>query len=40
MGKSAFSSIKSISKGEIPQYVVNKDVLDTPQFKAKIERFR
>ena len=40
MGKSAFSSIKSISKGEIPQYVVNKDVLDTPQFKAKIERLR
>ena len=39
MGKSAFGSIKSISKGEIPQYVVNKDVLDTPQFKAKIERF-
>lgn len=40
MGKSAFSSIKSISKGEIPRYVVNKDVLETEQFKAKIERFR
>ena len=40
MGKSAFSSIKSISKGEIPQFVVNKDVLDTPQFKSKIEKFR
>lgn len=40
MGKSAFGSIKSISKGEIPQFVVNKEVLDTPQFKAKIERYR
>lgn len=40
MGKSAFGSIKSISRGEIPQFVVNKEVLETPQFKAKIERFR
>ena len=40
MGKSAFGSIKSISRGEIPQFVVNKDVLDTPQFKAKIQRYR
>jgi phosphoglycerate dehydrogenase-like enzyme len=40
MGKSAFSSIKSMSKGEIPSYVVNKAVLDTPQFKLKIEKYR
>ena len=40
MGKSAFGSIKSISQGEIPQFVVNKEVLDTPQFKAKIEKYR
>jgi len=40
MGKSAFSSIKSMSKGEIPSYVVNKAVLDTPQFKVKIEKYR
>jgi phosphoglycerate dehydrogenase-like enzyme len=40
MGRSAFGSIKSISKGEIPKYVVNKEVLDTPQFKAKIEKYR
>ena len=40
MGKSAFGSIKAISRGEIPQFVVNKDVLETPQFKAKIEKYR
>ena len=38
MGKSAFGSIVSMSRGEIPQYVVNRDVLDTPQFKEKIAR--
>jgi phosphoglycerate dehydrogenase-like enzyme len=40
MGKSAFSSIKCISRGEIPPFVVNKEVLETPQFQAKIERYR
>ena len=40
MGKSAFTSIVAISQGNIPAYVVNKDVLDTPQFKAKLERVK
>jgi len=40
MGKSAFSAIKSVSKGEIPPFVVNKEVLQTSQFKAKIEKYR
>ena len=40
MGRSAFSSIASISHGEIPQYVVNKDVLETEQFKKKLAQFR
>jgi len=40
MGKSAFGAIKCISQGEIPQFVINKEVLDTPQFKAKIEKYR
>jgi phosphoglycerate dehydrogenase-like enzyme len=39
MGKSAFGSISSISRGEIPQFVVNKDVLDTPQFQSKLSKF-
>ena len=39
MGRSAFSAIKSISQGAIPQFVVNKDVLTTPQFKAKLEKY-
>ena len=40
MGKSAFSSITEISHGRIPQYVVNKDVLETPQFKKKLAQFQ
>lgn len=39
MGKSAFGSISSISRGEIPQFVVNQDVLNTPQFQSKLGRF-
>jgi len=40
MGKSAFGSIVSISRGEIPQYVVNRDVLETSQFKEKLAKVR
>jgi phosphoglycerate dehydrogenase-like enzyme len=36
MGKSAFTSINAISKGVIPEFVVNKDVLTTPQFMRKL----
>lgn len=39
MGRSAFSSIKAISVGKIPQFVVNKDVLETAQFKKKLAQF-
>jgi phosphoglycerate dehydrogenase-like enzyme len=38
MGKSAFGSIVSISRGEIPQFVVNREVLETPQFKEKFAK--
>ncbi|CAB4843787.1 unannotated protein [freshwater metagenome] len=38
MGKSAFGSIASISRGEIPQFVVNREVLETPQFKEKFAK--
>jgi len=40
MGTSSLGSIKSISRGEIPQFVVNKEVLENPQFLAKLERFK
>jgi hypothetical protein len=40
MGLSAFTSIKKISQGLIPDYVVNKEVLETPQFKEKISKWR
>ncbi len=40
MGKSAFSSIKAISRGDIPAFVVNKDVLDTAVFKEKLAKFK
>jgi phosphoglycerate dehydrogenase-like enzyme len=39
MGLSAFTSIKKISQGQIPEFVVNKEVLDTPQFKAKLSKW-
>lgn len=38
MGRSALGSIKTISEGKIPTYVVNKDVLTTPQFLLKLEK--
>jgi phosphoglycerate dehydrogenase-like enzyme len=40
MGRSALSAIVQISNGEIPPYVVNKEVLESPQFLAKIARYR
>ena len=39
MGLSAFTSIKKISQGLIPDFVVNKEVLETPQFKAKLTKW-
>lgn len=39
MGRSAFTAIKNISEGKIPQFVVNKDVLETEQFKKKLAQF-
>ena len=40
MGRSAFNSIKAISQGEVPNYVVNKEVLETEQFKKKLAKFK
>jgi len=40
MGRSAFSAIKAISRGEIPNFVVNKEVLETVAFKNKLARWR
>lgn len=40
MGRSAFTAIKAISRGEVPQYVVNKDVLESKAFKEKLARWR
>lgn len=39
MGRSAFTAINEIARGRLPKYVVNKEVLDTPQFKAKLEKW-
>ena len=40
MGRSAFKAIKDISQGQIPEYVVNKNVLTTPQFKEKLAQWQ
>ena len=39
MGRSAFTAIKAMSRGEIPQFVVNKDVLESEAFKSKLARW-
>ena len=36
MGRSAFKAIKDISQGLIPEFVVNKEVLATAQFREKL----
>jgi phosphoglycerate dehydrogenase-like enzyme len=40
MGTSAFKAITAISKGKVPEFVVNKDVLETAQFKKKLEQWQ
>ena len=40
MGTSAFKAITAISKGNVPEFVVNKDVLETAQFKNKLDQWR
>jgi D-3-phosphoglycerate dehydrogenase len=40
MGTSAFTAITAISRGQVPQFVVNKDVLETKQFKAKLAKWQ
>lgn len=40
MGTSAFKAITTISKGKVPEFVVNKDVLETAQFKKKLEQWQ
>jgi phosphoglycerate dehydrogenase-like enzyme len=38
MGRSALGSIFAISNGNIPDHVVNREVVETPQFKEKLKR--
>lgn len=40
MGTSAFTAIQAIAKGAHPKFVVNKEVLETPQFKAKLAKWQ
>jgi D-3-phosphoglycerate dehydrogenase len=40
MGRSALTAIKRISTGIVPEFVVNKEVLETPAFLAKLERWK
>ncbi len=39
IGTSACQSIIDVASGRVPRYVVNRDVLDTPQFRAKFNRW-
>jgi phosphoglycerate dehydrogenase-like enzyme len=40
MGRSAFNAISMMSQGKIPAYVVNKKVLESPQYIKKLGRFK
>ena len=40
MGRSAFTAIKAISRGEIPQFIVNKDVIESPVFQKKLANWK
>ena len=40
MGASAMNAVKMISQGKIPPFIVNKEVIDTPQFQSKLQRFQ
>ena len=40
MGLSALGAIKNICNSEIPQFIVNREVLDTPQFLTKFARYK
>ena len=39
-GKSAMQSMLAIKEGRVPAYVVNKDVIESALFQAKLERYR
>lgn len=38
-GRSACQSILDFASGRVPQYVVNRSVIESPQFQAKLQRF-
>jgi D-3-phosphoglycerate dehydrogenase len=39
-GQSAMESMLAIAAGNVPRYVVNKEVVDVPAFQEKLRRFR
>lgn len=39
-GRSAFQSVLDVASGHVPQYVVNRDVLEHEQFQRKLHVFR
>jgi phosphoglycerate dehydrogenase-like enzyme len=39
-GRSAMESILAVARGEAPKFVVNREVLGTERFRAKLARYR
>jgi D-3-phosphoglycerate dehydrogenase len=39
-GTSAIQSVLALARGELPRYIVNREALDTPQFQAKLARYK
>ena len=40
MGRSAFTAIKKVSQGIVPDYVVNKEVINKPAFLEKLKKWQ
>lgn len=36
----AIQSVLAVARGELPRYVVNREAIDTPQFQAKLARYK
>jgi len=39
-GSSAIRSILAVARGEVPRHVVNREAVETPQFQAKLARYK
>jgi len=39
-GRSAIAGVLDVAAGRVPAHVVNREVIETPAFRAKLARYR